>query len=151
MPCPDENKSHALRVLIEARIAALLHNRNAQQRLTALVEEARRRPALDNSLRTEAHLVPGCLVRTWFVAELRDGRCYFQSDSDAVTLKALLGFLCEVFSGHAPDEIAACDSTLLQRIKVMHQLAENRQRTVQKVAEQLRAFAVTSAASGIAP
>jgi cysteine desulfuration protein SufE len=137
-----------LRSKLEERVAALLRLRNPQQRLAVLVEAARRRPALPEALRTEANRVQGCLVRAWFVAEVRDGRCFFQSDSDAVTLKALLGLLCDEFSGHTPEEIAACEGPFLARLGVLPQIAENRQRTVLRVEQQLHEFARHQLAAG---
>ncbi len=123
-------------------MSTLLDVRNPQQRLAVIVERARRRPSLDASRRIDAHRVEGCLVRTWFIAEMRDGRCSFIMDSDAVTLKALLGLLCDIYSGFPPDEIALTAPDFLQRVGVMHQLAENRQRTVMRIAKQIHEFAV---------
>lgn len=131
------------------RLSALLEMRNPQQRLGAIVEAVRGRKPLPDSYRTEGNCVKGCLVRTWFVSEIRDGRCYFQSESDAAMLKALLGLLCETFSGYSPDEILAEESghTLgfLNSLRVLHQLAENRQRTLLHVEAQLCAFAKSHA------
>ena len=122
-------------------ISVLLSISNSQQRLATIVEHARRRAPLDPALRNEANRVQGCLVRTWFVAELRGGNCFFHADSDAVTLKALLGLLCDVYSGFSPDEIAMTSPDILQRLGVTHQLAENRHRTVLRVAAQIQDFA----------
>lgn len=127
------------------RLDALLRITNAQQRLGSLVDAARRLPSLADGMRTAQHQVPGCMVRTWFVTEIRDGRCYFHADSDAAMLKALLGLLCEIYSGHAPEEIASDTGELLSDIGVLHQLAENRQRTLRRVSEQLKAFALKHA------
>lgn len=122
-------------------LAVLLEVRNPQQRLAMIVEHARKRAPLDAAMRVEANRVQGCLVRTWFMAEVRAGKCVFSTDSDAVTLKALLGLVCDLYSGSTPEEILECSSPFLQRLGVLHQLAENRQRTVLRVAEQLHDFA----------
>ncbi len=137
-----------LRSKLEERLAALLRLRNPQQRLAALVEAARTRPALPDASRIEANRVPGCLVRTWFVAEWREERCFFQCDSDAASLKALLGFLCDAFNGHTPREIAACEGSLFAQLHVLPQIAENRQRTVLRVEQQLHEFAQGHMAAG---
>ena len=122
-------------------LAPLLLMSDSQQRLARLVEEARRRPALAAALRVEAHRVEGCLVRVWFVAEARDGRCYFQCDSDAVSLKAVGGLLCDLHSGHSSEEIAASSSGVLAPLTILPQLAENRQRTIARIEEKIRRFA----------
>lgn len=122
-------------------LSVLLAVRNPQQRLATVVEQARTRAPLDSSLRTEAHRVPGCLVRTWFVAELRGGRCHFRCDSDAAMLKAVIGLLCDLYSGFTPEELLSATPDFLQKVGVIHQLADNRQRTVLRVAAQIVEFA----------
>ena len=119
----------------------LLQIADPQQRLARLVEEARHRPALAPALRDDAHRVEGCLIRVWFVPEFRAGRCFFQCDSDAVSLKAVGGLLCEFYSGYAPEEIAATEAGALNQLCLLHQLAENRQRTLHRMEEKIRQFA----------
>ena len=125
----------------QQRLAPLLRTSDSQQRLARLIEEARRRPALAAALRVEAHRVEGCLVRVWLIAEMRDGRCYFQCDSDAVSLKAVGGLLCDLYSGHSPQEITARSSGVLAQLTILPQLAENRQRTIARIEEKIREFA----------
>jgi cysteine desulfuration protein SufE len=123
------------------RLAPLLQIGDSQARLARLVEEARRRPSLPPALRLESNRVKGCLVRVWFVAEFREGQCHFQCDSDAVSLKAVGGLLCELYSGRTPKEILSVPSGVLEQLHILHQLAENRQRTIARMEEKIRHFA----------
>jgi len=125
-------------------LAPVLAVRDPQQRLARLVELAKARPLLPDTLKLDAHQVEGCQVRIWFVPEFRDGRCWFQTDSDAVTLKALVGLLCEIYSGRTPTEIAAHEQTFLEELAVLKQLAESRRATVLRVAQMIRDFAATN-------
>jgi cysteine desulfuration protein SufE len=130
------------------RLAALLEIRDPQARLARLVEEARHRPALPDAQRVEVNRVTGCLVRIWFVAEFREGRCFFQCDSDAVSLKAVGGLLCELHSERTPEEILATGEGVLRTLNILHQLAENRQRTIMRIEEQIRGFAQEQGTKG---
>lgn len=132
----------------QRRLAPLLQIGDSQQRLARLVEEARRRPSMSPTLRVEAHRVEGCLVRVWFVAEAREGRCYFQCDSDAVSLKAVGGLLCDLYSGHSPEEIAASLKGVLAQLTILPQLAENRQRTIARLEEKIWRFAAEQKTKG---
>lgn len=116
-----------------------------QARLAHLVEAARGIPPLPAEDRLEAHRVPGCLVRTWWIAERRDGRCWFRTDSDAMTLKCLAGAIAGLASGGTPDEIAALDFSPFESLGLLRQLAENRQRTIRGLIAATREFARTSA------
>ncbi len=122
----------------------MLSVRDPQQRLARLVAMAKARPLLPDALKLDMHRVEGCVVRIWFVPELRDGRCWFQTDSDAVTLKALVGLLCEVYGGHTPSEITAHEPKFLEELGVLKQLAESRRATVLRVAEKIREFAAAN-------
>lgn len=123
------------------RLAPLLQMGDPQQRLARLVEEARHRAPLDSVLRIEMYRVEGCLVRVWLVPECRSGKCFYQCDSDAVSLKAVGGLLCDLYSGHTPEEIAASNTGLLKPLGILHQLAENRRRTIGRIEEKIRHFA----------
>ena len=123
------------------RLGPLQEIKDPQRRLARLVEEARRHPSLEDALRTEAHRVEGCLVRVWLVPELRAGKCFFRCDSDAVSLKAVGGLLCELYSGHAPQELLAAEKGVLAPLRILDQLAENRQRTIWRIEEKIREFA----------
>lgn len=122
-------------------LTELLQIGDPQQRLARVVHLAPKFPAVEPELRIEAHRVEGCLVRVWFVAEKREGRCIFRCDSDAVSLKAVGGLLCEIYSGHTPEEIAASQCGFLKPFGILHQLAENRRRTIGRIEEKIRSFA----------
>ena len=81
-------------------------------------------------------------MRLWFVPEFRERRCWFRADSDAVTLKAMVGLLCELNDGATPAEILSAGPVPLDRLGLLRQLAENRRATVLRVAERIREFAV---------
>ncbi len=116
-----------------------------QDRLAHLVEAARGVPRLPAEDRLEVHRVPGCLVRTWWISEWRDGRCWFRTDSDAMTLKCLAGAIAGLASGGTPDEIVALDFSPFESLGLLRQLAENRQRTIRGLITATREFARTSA------
>jgi cysteine desulfuration protein SufE len=119
----------------------LLQIGDPQQRLARVIHRAPKLPAIEPALRVEPNRVEGCLVRVWFVPGMRDGRCFFRCDSDAISLKAVGGLLCELYSGHTPEEIAASQCGLLKPFGILHQLAENRRRTIVRIEEKIRTFA----------
>ena len=125
----------------QQRLAELFQIGDPQQRLAHVVHHASKRPSLEAAFRVEGNRVEGCLVRVWFVAELRGGKCFFRCDSDAVSLKALGSLLCELYCGHSPEEIAATNAGVLKHVGILPQLAENRQRTLAHIEEKIRRFA----------
>jgi cysteine desulfuration protein SufE len=130
---------------VSARIAELVGCLEAipdpQARLGWMVERVRNRPSLPAAFRLEEHLVPGCRVRTWWVASWEQGTCRFAADSDAVTLKALAGTLAELCDGAAPVEIIGADFGFLKRLGLLRHLTDSRQVTALKIVDSARSFA----------
>lgn len=114
-------------------ISELKAIRDPQARFQWAVERARTRPALADELRVEAHRVPGCQVRLWWVRAEVGGRRWFASDSDAVTLKALTGLLAEAYHGETIEGLIADPPVFLEPLGLLRQLAESRRATVLRV------------------
>ena len=60
---------------------------------------------LDEKYKTENNLIEGCQSRVWLQADYKDGKVFFQGESDAEIVKGLVSLLINVLSGHTPDEI----------------------------------------------
>lgn len=136
--------------LLSERISRLTQTlesfRDSQARFALLTEWARRRSPLDPAWRLEKFRVPGCQVRLWWVPRFDEGRCWFGSDSDALTLKAVTGLLADVYSGCTPEDILRNPPDFLDRLGLLRPLAENRAATVRRVVEDLLAEAKYRAA-----
>lgn len=124
--------------IVDAFFAAIP---DPQQRFSQCVERARTRPLLPEIHRTETHRIEGCQVRIWVVSRFENGRCWFESDSDALTLKALSGLLCELFNGATPEEILQAPNGFPDAWRLTRMLAENRRKTIERIAQQIQDFA----------
>ncbi|MCB1127890.1 MAG: SufE family protein [Verrucomicrobiae bacterium] len=124
-----------------AALARLRALRSPTERLAWLVAEARRRPALEDSERVDRWRVPGCLSRLWVVGDCRDGWCHFRCDSDSQVVKAVAGFLCDLFSGESPQAIRTADLSFMEAPELQRLLTSNRQNALVKVCEFIQAFA----------
>lgn len=122
-------------------VAELQRLRDPQARFAWAVERARRRPHLPDDLRRDEYRVEGCQVRLWFVPEYREGRCGFLTDSDAATLRAMSGLLCDLAHGASPAELVSWQPDFLERLGLLRQLADSRRATVGRIGEKIRAFA----------
>ncbi len=123
---------------LTAELAAL---KNGQDRLALLVERAKKLPPLAPELRVEENLIPGCLAKLWFVATLRDEKCFFACDSDSLIVKAVAGLLCDFYSGQSPTEILAHDPKFLAPLGITQHLTPNRRNALAKIWERIRQFA----------
>ena len=114
---------------------------DAQERLAAVVDNARRQPALPETERLEANRVTGCVSLAWVVAEERAGRCYFRSDADSPLVRGLLRLLCDLYSGATPAEVAATEPALLEQLGLARNLSPTRLNGLRSVRARIRDFA----------
>ena len=80
-----------------------------EDRYKYLIDLGKELPAMPQALCTDESLVRGCQSKVWLVDEQRDGRLYFQADSDAFIVKGLLGVVLAAYNGRTPGEILAFD------------------------------------------
>jgi cysteine desulfuration protein SufE len=123
---------------LESALAAIPHR---QDRLAWITQRARSAPPLPTTLKTDNHLVSGCLARTWLVAEFSHGRCDFRADSESAIIKGIAILLCELFSNQTPEEILSIDARFLEKFGIDQHLTPNRRNSLFKLQEQIRSFA----------
>ena len=80
-----------------------------QERLSLVVDRARRCPPLPAETRVDAHRVLGCISAVWLTAELRDGRLHFHADADSPLVRGLVDCNAEKINDRPPAEIAASE------------------------------------------
>jgi len=114
-----------------------------QERLSAVLERARKMPPLPPEARTDAHRVPGCVSRVWLLGKRQDGRCHFRLDADSALVKGLAGLLCELYDGAPAPEIVAFDTRLLEELRLVAQLSPTRQHGLAQVRRAIQAFAAS--------
>ena len=127
---------------ITSQLAGL---KSGQDRLVFLVEKAKSRPALAPEFRMDKNLIPGCLARLWFVADFRDGLCFFDCDSDSLIVRAVAGFLCDFYSDQNPADILAHDPGFLGPLGITQHLTPNRRNALARVWDFIQQFAVEHA------
>jgi cysteine desulfuration protein SufE len=80
-----------------------------EDRYKYIIDLGKELEPLDDAARTEANLVRGCQSQVWLTHNLRDGKLYFDADSDAFIVRGLLGVVLAAYNGKSPDEILAVD------------------------------------------
>jgi cysteine desulfuration protein SufE len=126
-------------------IADLAIIEDVQERLVAVVERARHLPPLLETERSDAFRVPGCQSQVWIVAEPRNGVIAFRCDADSPLVKGLVALLCELYSGHRPDEIVATEPVLFEELRLLQNLSPTRRHGLAAVRVRLRQLAATHA------
>jgi len=125
-----------------ALLADLLVLPEGEERFGYLLAAARRYPPLAPELHTDGHLVPGCVSRLWLVPELRDGRCHFGMDADALISKGIAAVVCGFYEGETPADIVATEPDFLAEAGLTQALSPNRSSGLSGLRGRIRAFAL---------
>lgn len=96
--------------------------------------------------KTDEHLIKGCQSRVWLNYEVRDGRIYFQADSDAIITKGIISLLVSIYSGRTPEEIASSDFSFLEKIGLKENLSPTRANGLASMVATIKAVALENIA-----
>lgn len=107
-----------------------------------IIDLGKRLPPLDDRHKIEENIVKGCQSTVYLTADYRDGKVYFQADSDAIIVKGLVSMLVRVLSGHAPDEIIGAPLHFINRIGMTSHLAQTRSNGLLAMVKQMKNYAL---------
>lgn len=99
-------------------------------------------PPLEAAHKTDDNRVRGCQSTVWLVADYRDGKVWFQADSDSVIVKGLISMLVRVLSGHSPEEILAAKLDFIHTIGMTAHLAQTRSNGLLAMIRQMKNYAL---------
>ena len=98
-------------------------------------------PPIEEKYKTNENLIEGCQSRVWLQADYRDGRIWFQAESDAIIVKGIVSLLVRVLSGRTPDEILNADLYFIDRIGLTEHLSPTRSNGLVAMVKQMRMYA----------
>lgn len=97
---------------------------------------------LEEVHKTENNLIEGCQSRVWLYAEYKDGKVFYQGESDAVIVKGIVSLLISVLSGHTPAEILNADLYFIDKIGLKEHLSPTRSNGLVAMLKQMRMYAL---------
>ncbi|MEA5511571.1 SufE family protein [Crocosphaera sp. UHCC 0190] len=76
-----------------------------KKRYEQLLWYAKKLEPMPEESKLEENKVQGCVSQVYITADLKDGKIWYQGDSDAQLVKGLVAFLIEGLNGLTPSEI----------------------------------------------
>jgi cysteine desulfuration protein SufE len=107
-----------------------------------LIELGNELKPLDSKHKNEQNLIKGCQSRVWLVAEMNDGKIWFQGESDAIIVKGLLALLLRVVSGRTPKELLENELFFIDATGLRQHLSPARSNGLLAMMKQIRLYAV---------
>ncbi len=107
-----------------------------------LIELGEESDPLPEDLKTKQNLISGCQSQLWLVAEYRDGKVFFRTDSDAIITKGIARVLTKVLDESTPSEIIECDLAFLDQIGLREHLSPTRANGLNSMVKQMKLYAL---------
>lgn len=107
-----------------------------------IIDLGKKLPQLDEQYKTEDNIVKGCQSTVWLHADNKDGKVFYEADSDAIIVKGLISMLIKVLSGHKPDDILAADLDFINKIGMTGHLAQTRANGLLAMVRQMKNYAL---------
>lgn len=130
---------------MDKRIEALVEDFSLfddwEGRYAYLIDLGKTLPLMDEGLKTDSTLVPGCTSRVWMVPKVEGGRFSFLADSDAHIVRGLIGILMKVYQDRPLEEIAGINmKDVFSRLGLDNHLSPNRRSGFFAIVERIRAY-----------
>jgi len=107
-----------------------------------IIELGKKLDPLSEEYKTEKYIIKGCQSQVWLHSYLKDGKVFFEADSDAIITKGLVSLLIKILSGHKPEEIANADLYLLEKIGMKQHLSPTRSNGLASMVKQMKLYAI---------
>lgn len=107
-----------------------------------IIEQGNALEPLDEKYKTPENIIKGCQSRVWLQTDYRDGKLFFQAESDAIIVKGLLALVLKIFNGRTPDEIINTDLRFMKEIGLTEHLSPTRSNGLLSVIKQIRFYAI---------
>ena len=107
-----------------------------------IIDLGKKLPPLDQKYKTNENRVRGCQSSVWLTADYKEGKLFFQADSDAVIVKGLISMLIRVLNNRTPDEILEAKMDFIREIGMTTHLAQTRSNGLLSMVKQMKHYAL---------
>ena len=105
-----------------------------------VIEEGKKMPALDDSMKVDSNKVNGCASQVWLNFSISD-TLHFEGDSDAIIVKGLIAILRKLYNDTPIDEIKNISAwENLKRLGLDDNLSTQRSNGVKAMVERIKSF-----------
>lgn len=107
-----------------------------------IIELGQKLPTLDQKYKTEDRKIKGCQSSVWLNAYEKDGRIWFEADSDSTFVKGEIALLIRVLSGQLPDAIVKSELSFIDAIGLRQHIAVTRANGLASMIKQMKLYAL---------
>ena len=113
-----------------------------ENRYKNIIQRGKQLAPMSEDKKTDKNLVKGCQSKVWFHAEMREGKVFFQGDSDAAIVKGIVALLLTIYSESSPDDILNTKPDFLDEIGLKEHLSMSRANGLSSMLKQISLYAI---------
>lgn len=115
-----------------------------EDRYKYIIDLGKELPLMPEELHTDDRIVRGCQSQVWLAHEYREGKLYFQADSDAFIVKGLLAVVLAAFNGKSPEAIGQVDvEAYFSRLDLLQHLSSTRGNGLKAMVKRIQDIAAS--------
>ena len=113
-----------------------------EQKYEYIIDLGKELKGLPEDRKTDSNHIKGCQSQVWIDADFRDGKLYFDADSDGILPKGIVSLLVSIYSGHSTQEILDSDFDFISEIGLQEFLSPSRANGLMAMTKQIKFYAV---------
>lgn len=107
-----------------------------------IIELGQKLPTLNEKFKVEENKIKGCQSSVWLNSYEKNGRVFFESDSDSTFVKGEIALLIRVLSGQKPEDIVNTNLEFIDKIGLRQHIAVTRANGLANMIKQMKLFAL---------
>lgn len=107
-----------------------------------IIELGQKLPPLDDKYKTEENKIKGCQSSVWLNSYEKDGRIFFEADSDSTFVKGEIALLIRALSRQPAEEIVKTELEFIDKIGLRQHIAVTRANGLTSMIKQMKLYAV---------
>jgi cysteine desulfuration protein SufE len=112
-----------------------------------IIELGQQLPPLDEKYKVEENKIKGCQSSVWLNAYEKDGKIFFEADSDSTFVKGEIALLIRVLSGQPPEDVVSAELKFLDAIGLRQHIAVTRANGLANMIKQMKGYALAFGAT----
>jgi cysteine desulfuration protein SufE len=106
-----------------------------------IIDKGLENPGIDEKYKSPEYLIEGCQSKVWVFAEYKDGKVYYQGESNTDIAGGIVSMLVEILSGQTPDDILNTELNFIDRIGLREHLSPTRSNGMLAMMKQMKMYA----------
>ena len=89
-----------------------------EQKYEYIIDLGKSLVGMPEDKKKDENLIKGCQSKVWIDPEFRDGKLFFNADSDGILPKGIVALLVSIYSGHTTQEIMDSDFKFIEELPI---------------------------------